>query len=43
MLGKKEIEVGSEEWSIVDFRIQAITGKSSIQMLNVYNYPNTKS
>ena len=39
MKGKVELNPDSREWTSVDFRIQTITGKSSIQILNLYSYP----
>ena len=43
MLGRKEIDASSEEWATTDYRIQMITGKSSIQIVNLFAYPCAQS
>jgi hypothetical protein len=38
MQGRREVDPNSGEWSMVDYQIQMITGKSSLKVLTVYSY-----
>ena len=38
MAGKREVDPSSQEWALVDYRIQMITGKSSVQILHIYSH-----
>lgn len=40
MLNKKEVEYESHEWALVDYKIQTITGKSSLKIISLYRYNN---
>ena len=38
MISKREVELESSEWPLVDYKIQTITGKSSLKIVSLYKY-----
>jgi hypothetical protein len=42
MQNKKEVELGSHEWALIDYKIQTITGKSSLKILSLHRYSHTQ-
>jgi len=38
MISRKEVDLESSEWSLLDYKIQTITGKSSLKIVSLYKY-----
>lgn len=41
MQNKKEVELDSHEWALIDYKIQTITGKSSLKILSLHRYSHS--
>jgi hypothetical protein len=42
MISKREVDLESSEWPLVDYKIQTITGKSSLKIVSLYKYSHAE-